>query len=156
MMFERAVIHGCLVRVYGSGVLIVGEPGVGKTSICIELDRLGHDFIADDAVELEYRGSKVFGCTPEATAGKMALLGDKIVPMPPLAAEVDRYSSVLIEIVIELLSDRPSISEMTVNESIRFVQRETIAVIDISAAARTLESLVLTKLAKGIGIRAYG
>ncbi len=155
-MFERTIIHGCLIRIGGCGVLIVGEPGVGKTRICIDLARLGHDFIADDAVEVEYQGNKVFACTPEATAGKMALRGYGIVPLPPLAAKVDRFRSIRIEMVIELESDRRSISNLPVNDAFRFVPRQTIVVTDLSAAARALETLVLAKLAKGIGIRAYG
>lgn len=49
---ERITRHGVLVEVYGEGVLIVGDSGVGKSETAIELIKRGHRLIADDAVEI--------------------------------------------------------------------------------------------------------
>ncbi len=49
---QRITRHGVLVEVYGEGVLIIGDSGVGKSETAIELVKRGHRLIADDAVEI--------------------------------------------------------------------------------------------------------
>lgn len=44
--------HGVLVEVYGEGILILGDSGIGKSETAIELVKRGHRLIADDAVEI--------------------------------------------------------------------------------------------------------
>ena len=48
----RVTRHGVLVEVYGEGILLLGESGVGKSETAIELIKRGHRLIADDAVEI--------------------------------------------------------------------------------------------------------
>ena len=50
----RVTIHGVLVEVYGVGILILGDSGVGKSEAAIELLKRGHRLIADDAVEVRH------------------------------------------------------------------------------------------------------
>jgi HPr kinase/phosphorylase len=50
---ERVTQHGVLVEVYGEGVLILGDSGIGKSETAIELVKRGHRLIADDAVEIK-------------------------------------------------------------------------------------------------------
>ena len=50
---ERVTIHGVLVEVYGEGILILGDSGIGKSETAIELVKRGHRLIADDAVEIK-------------------------------------------------------------------------------------------------------
>ncbi len=50
---ERITTHGVLVEVYGEGVLILGDSGIGKSETAIELVKRGHRLIADDAVEIK-------------------------------------------------------------------------------------------------------
>ena len=58
--------HGVLVEVYGEGILITGDSGVGKSETAIELIKRGHRFIADDAVELRKVSAKaIVGRAPE-------------------------------------------------------------------------------------------
>lgn len=49
---ERITRHGVLVEVYGEGILIVGDSGIGKSETAVELIKRGHRLIADDAVEI--------------------------------------------------------------------------------------------------------
>ena len=49
----RITRHGVLIEIYGEGVLILGESGVGKSETAIELIKRGHRIVADDAVETE-------------------------------------------------------------------------------------------------------
>ena len=48
----RITMHGCLLDIYGVGILITGDSGVGKSETALELIKRGHRFIADDAVEV--------------------------------------------------------------------------------------------------------
>lgn len=62
----RITRHGVLVDVYGEGILILGESGVGKSEAAIELVKRGHRMIADDAVEIRRVSSKsLVGSAPE-------------------------------------------------------------------------------------------
>ena len=62
----RITRHGVLVEVYGEGILILGDSGIGKSELAIELVKRGHRLIADDAVELrKVSSSKIMGMAPE-------------------------------------------------------------------------------------------
>ncbi len=56
---KRVTRHGVLVEVYGEGVLIMGDSGVGKSEAAIELVKRGHRLIADDAVEIRRISDRV-------------------------------------------------------------------------------------------------
>ena len=77
---ERITTHGVFVEVYGEGVLIVGESGVGKSETAIELVKRGHRLIADDAVELKRVSEKTLvGSAPEMIKHYIELRGIGIV-----------------------------------------------------------------------------
>ncbi|MBO5505976.1 MAG: HPr(Ser) kinase/phosphatase [Clostridia bacterium] len=62
----RITRHGVLVEVYGEGILILGESGIGKSEAAVELMKRGHRLIADDAVEIKKVSAKALvGSSPE-------------------------------------------------------------------------------------------
>ena len=62
----RVTRHGVLVEIYGEGVLINGDSGIGKSETAIELVKRGHRLIADDAVEIKKVSSReLMGAAPE-------------------------------------------------------------------------------------------
>lgn len=63
----RLTVHGVLIQVYGEGMLITGESGIGKSEIALELINRGHRLVADDAVEIR----RVSRDTLRGTAPKM-------------------------------------------------------------------------------------
>ena len=72
--------HGVLVDVYGEGVLIVGDSGVGKSETAIELIKRGHRLIADDAVEIRKVSSKTLvGSAPDNIRHFIELRGVGII-----------------------------------------------------------------------------
>ena len=72
--------HGVLVEVYGEGILIIGDSGVGKSETAIELIKRGHRFIADDAVELRRVSAKtIVGTSPALIRHYIELRGIGIV-----------------------------------------------------------------------------
>ena len=76
----RITRHGVLVEVYGEGILLVGDSGVGKSETAIELIERGHRLIADDAVEIRRVSSKsLVGQSPENIRHFIELRGIGII-----------------------------------------------------------------------------
>ncbi len=76
----RITQHGVLVEVYGEGILMLGESGVGKSETAIELVKRGHRLVADDAVEIKRVSSKTLvGSAPEMIRHFIELRGIGIV-----------------------------------------------------------------------------
>ncbi|MEA5151171.1 MAG: HPr(Ser) kinase/phosphatase [Oscillospiraceae bacterium] len=76
----RVTIHGVLVEVYGEGVLIEGDSGIGKSETALELIKRGHRLVADDAVEIKLIGKDtLLGSAPEIIRYYMELRGIGVV-----------------------------------------------------------------------------
>ena len=76
----RITRHGVLVEVYGEGILLLGESGVGKSETAIELIKRGHRLIADDAVEIRSVSNKTLvGSSPANIRHFMELRGVGII-----------------------------------------------------------------------------
>ena len=76
----RRTRHGVLVEVYGEGILIMGESGVGKSETAIELVKRGHRLVADDAVEIKRVSDKTLvGTSPEIIRHFVELRGIGII-----------------------------------------------------------------------------
>ena len=76
----RLTQHGVLVDVYGEGILLLGESGVGKSETAIELVKRGHRLIADDAVEIRRVSSKsLVGTAPDNIRHFIELRGIGII-----------------------------------------------------------------------------
>ncbi len=77
---QRRTRHGVLVEVYGEGVLIMGESGVGKSETAIELVKRGHRLVADDAVEIKKVSDKTLvGSSPAVIRHFVELRGIGII-----------------------------------------------------------------------------
>ena len=77
--------HGVLVEVYGEGLLLLGESGVGKSETAVELLKRGHRLIADDAVEVRKSNRKtLLGTAPELIRNYVELRGIGIVNVAKL------------------------------------------------------------------------
>ncbi|MBR5277946.1 MAG: HPr(Ser) kinase/phosphatase [Clostridia bacterium] len=77
---ERITQHGVLVEVYGEGILLLGDSGVGKSETAIELVKRGHRLIADDAVEIKRVSAiTLVGSAPQLIRHYIELRGIGIV-----------------------------------------------------------------------------
>ncbi len=95
--------HGVLVEVYGEGILITGDSGVGKSETAIELIKRGHRFIADDAVELRKVSAKaIVGSAPELIRYYIELRGIGIVDVRRLFGMGSVKATEKIDMVINL------------------------------------------------------
>jgi HPr kinase/phosphorylase len=92
-------MHGVLVDVYGIGILITGESGIGKSETALELIKRGHRLVADDAVDIKEIDGILKGKAPFITSGMMEVRGMGIIDVPALYG----LSSVLNEKTIHMV-----------------------------------------------------
>ena len=99
----RITIHGVLLDVFGEGVLIMGESGIGKSELALELIKRGHRFVADDAVEIK-KVSKdtVIGSCPELIRYFIELRGIGIIDVRQMFGVQSIKATQSIDIVIRL------------------------------------------------------
>ena len=80
----RITRHGVLVEIYGEGIFICGDSGIGKSETAIELVKRGHRLIADDAVEIKRVSNReLIGAAPEILRHYIELRGIGIINMVP-------------------------------------------------------------------------
>ena len=97
----RITRHGVLVEIYGEGVLMLGDSGIGKSETAIEIVKRGHRLIADDAVEIKkVSDSTLIGTAPEIIRHYIELRGIGIVDIRRLfgmsAVKVDQQIDLVV------------------------------------------------------------
>lgn len=102
-------LHGNLLELYGKGVLITGESGIGKSETTIELIKDGHLFVADDAVECKKVFDKIIGRPSEFAKGYMEVRGLGIVNVSRLFGIEKVKDSTNVDIIIELVEYKPNV-----------------------------------------------
>ena len=76
----RTSVHGVFVEVYGEGILLLGESGIGKSETAVELVKRGHRLVADDAVDIKRVSAKTLvGSSPEIIRYFIELRGIGVV-----------------------------------------------------------------------------
>src|SRR6476659_4668857 len=96
-------LHGVLVDVYGMGVLLLGESGIGKSECALDLVHRGHRLVADDAVEIrKYPSGALVGRAAEMIRYHMELRGIGIINIKHLFGVSAVRASKSVELVIEL------------------------------------------------------
>lgn len=99
----RITRHGVLVEVYGEGVLILGESGVGKSETAVELMKRGHRLVADDAVEIKKVSAKsLVGTSPEIIRHFIEIRGIGIVDVKKIFGMGAVKDTEKIDLVIHL------------------------------------------------------
>ena len=100
----RITRHGVLMEVYGEGVLIIGESGMGKSETAVELLKRGHRLIADDAVEIRrISGNVLMGTAPALVRNYVELRGIGIINVAKLygmgAVKAENEINLVVNIV---------------------------------------------------------
>jgi HPr kinase/phosphorylase len=103
VLAPRISIHGVLVDVYGEGVLIIGESGIGKSEAAIELIKRGHRLVADDRVEIKKISDQtLLGSAPEIIKHFIELRGIGIIDCKMLFGVESVKEEQTIDLVIKL------------------------------------------------------
>ena len=96
-------VHGVLVDVYGEGVLITGESGIGKSEAALELIKRGHRLVSDDAVEIrKVSDDTLIGSAPDVTRHFIELRGIGMVNVKTLFGVSSVKDTQNIDLVIKL------------------------------------------------------
>jgi len=99
----RISIHGVLVDVFGEGVLIIGESGIGKSEAALELVKRGHRLVADDVVELKKTNDdELIGTAPDVTKYFIELRGIGIIDVKTLYGVMSVEDHIAVSLVIKL------------------------------------------------------
>ncbi len=99
----RITRHGVLVEIYGQGVLIMGESGVGKSEAAVELIKRGHRLVADDAVEIKKVSSiSLVGYAPDIIRHFIEIRGIGIVDVKNIFGMGAVKESEKIDLIIHL------------------------------------------------------
>ena len=100
----RIVRHGVLVEVYGEGLLLMGESGIGKSEAAAELLKRGHRLIADDAVEIRKTGNHVLmGTSPELIRNYIEIRGIGVINVAKLFGMASVKTQSTIDLVINIV-----------------------------------------------------
>ena len=100
----RITRHGVLMEVYGEGVLLIGDSGIGKSEAAVELLKRGHRLIADDAVEIrQVSATSLVGTAPELIRNYIELRGIGIINVAKLygigAIKLENEINLVVNIV---------------------------------------------------------
>lgn len=99
----RCSVHGVLVDIYGEGVLIMGESGIGKSEVALELIHRGHRLVSDDVVEIKrVSDSSLIGSAPDITRHFIELRGIGIIDAKTLFGVESVKDEQEINLVIKL------------------------------------------------------
>jgi HPr kinase/phosphorylase len=130
----RSSLHGVLVEVYGEGILILGESGVGKSETALEIVKRGHRLIADDVVEVRRVSEKtLLGRAPEIIRHLIEIRGIGILDVKQLfgVSAVKMQENVDFVINLETWDEKKSYERLGVHE-------ETTAILGIHVPSITI------------------
>ena len=115
----RASLHGVLVEVYGEGILILGESGVGKSETALEIVKRGHRLIADDLVEVRrVSDTTLLGRAPEIIRHLIEIRGVGILDVKELygVSSVKMQENIHFVINLEIWDEKKSYERLGVND----------------------------------------
>ena len=99
---ERVQLHSVLMDVFGLGVLIVGESGIGKSECALDLIDRGHRLVSDDVVEIKRMADSLMGASPDLTRYHMELRGLGVINIKDLYGVSSVRLSKKVELVVSL------------------------------------------------------
>ncbi len=99
---ERVALHAVLLDVFGLGVLVTGESGIGKSECALELVDRGHRLVADDVAEILRVGEGLLGSSPDLTRDHMELRGLGVVNVKDLYGVSSIRQRQRVELVVSL------------------------------------------------------
>ena len=94
--------HGVLLDIYGEGVMITGDSGVGKSETAIELIMRGHRLVADDSVDIQRVSNQLYGASPEMIRHFIELRGIGVIDVRQLFGMRAIKTEAQIDLVVHL------------------------------------------------------
>ncbi len=98
----QITLHGVLMELYGIGVMILGESGIGKSECALDLIARGHRLVSDDSIILKKINGKLIGSSPELTFEHLEIRGIGIINVRDLFGVSAIGKTKQVELVIEV------------------------------------------------------
>lgn len=127
-------VHGVLVDIYGVGVLIMGQSGVGKSEAALELVKRGHRLVADDSVEIRQEDyDTLIGSSPPLIEHLLEIRGLGILNVMTLfgAGAVKNYKRISYIVQLEIWDDKKQYERLGIEE-------ETMKIMDVDVIKSTV------------------
>lgn len=102
LLAPTETIHGVLVDIFGVGVLLTGQSGIGKSETALELIQRGHRLVADDAVTLNRISDKLVGVSPASIRHLMEVRGIGIIDIRAMFGAGAIRQSKVVDVVVRL------------------------------------------------------
>ncbi len=116
-------ISGTLLSVYGKGVLLTGESGMGKSETALELIRNGHMLISDDRVDVTHFHNTITGHSPEITKGLLEIRGIGIIDAEKMFGASVLSERSTIDMVIHLVNFDENVEYNRVGDEERHITK---------------------------------
>lgn len=115
---ESIIIHGELMRIYGTGVLVTGRSGMGKSEIALELIKRGHQLVADDRVDCYHIHNSLIGRTPDLLEGFMELRGVGVINVAHMfgVGAFAHETEIMLHIELEPFNDTEEYDRVGIEE----------------------------------------
>jgi Serine kinase of the HPr protein, regulates carbohydrate metabolism len=104
----ETTMHGVFVNIYGKGVIIKGESGIGKSEIALELIKKGHQLVADDCIELYHIGSSIVGKSPIVLENLLEIRGIGVIDVVKMFGAGSTMYKDYVQLIIQLERWLPS------------------------------------------------
>lgn len=158
---RETLIHGVFLNIYGKGVIIKGDSGIGKSEIALELVKRGHLLVADDAVELYRLGQKIVGKAPEVLSNLLEIRGIGVIDVSKMFGIASILDRDVVDLIIQLDRWVPSreytrvgIEENDVEEDILGIKIPKVVVPVSSGRSMSviIEAAVMNMRLKDVGV----
>lgn len=143
----KTALHAVLMEIYGIGVLILGESGIGKSEISLDLIRRGHRLIADDRVDISDVRGTLIGTCPESISGMMEVRGIGIISVERIFGVNSLADKTAIRLVINLVPFKKEepLERIGMKTDSYEILGETVPLIKLPvSAARSMSEIVET------------
>lgn len=155
----RTTVHGVLMDVFGIGVLILGESGVGKSECALDLVVRGHRLVSDDVVEIRRRqGDILVGRGPELIRHHMELRGLGIINIENLfgAASIRNRKRVELVVRLEQRKDEEAYDRLGLDQEVHRLLGVELPLIRLPVASGRNVSILVEVAARNLILRHTG
>jgi HPr kinase/phosphorylase len=156
---QRTSLHGVLMDVYGIGVLITGDSGVGKSECALDLVVRGHRLVSDDVVEIRRRrGDILLGEGPELIRHHMELRGLGVINIEHLfgAASIRARKRVELVVHLEQWAERGKYERLGLDEETREIMGIELPLVRLPVASGRNLSILIEVAARNLILKLTG
>ena len=159
VLAPSTTMHAVLVNVYGVGILITGESGVGKSEAALELIKRGHQLVADDVVVIRrVTDNRLVGTAPETVRHFMEIRGIGIIDIRAMygISSVSMNAAVDMEVHLEVWKDKKEYDRLGLEEQTTSIMGVTIPHLVMPVKPGRNLAIIIEVAARNYGLKKMG